>query len=114
MVGRDDRTNDANRKSIKELTKDLDNTKPILLMDHQPYHLDRTAAAGVDFQLSGHTHRGQIFPINLVTDNVYEKSHGYLQKGNTHIYVSSGLGLWGGKFRIGSQSEYLVLTISGK
>lgn len=114
VVGRDDRTNEENRKSVMELTKDLDHTKPILLMDHQPYHLDRSAAAGVDFQLSGHTHRGQIFPINLVTDMIYEKSHGYLQIDNTHIYVSSGIGLWGGKFRIGTQSEYLVMEMSGK
>ena len=114
VVGRDDRTNEVNRKSVVELTNGLDHSKPILLMDHQPYHLDRTEAAGVDFQLSGHTHRGQIFPINIVTDYVYEKSHGYLKKGNTHIYVSSGIGLWGGKFRIGTQSEYLVLEISGK
>lgn len=114
VVGRDDRTNDEHRKSIIELTKDLDHTKPIIVMDHQPYHLDRAAAAGVDFQLSGHTHQGQIFPINMVTNYVYEKSHGYIQKDNTHIYVSSGIGLWGGKFRIGTQSEYLVLGISGK
>ena len=114
VVGRDDRTNDVNRKSVIELTKDLDHTKPILLMDHQPYHLDRIEVAGVDFQLSGHTHRGQIFPINLVTDMVYEKSHGYIQKGKSHIYVTSGIGLWGGKFRIGTQSEYLVLEMSGK
>lgn len=114
VVGRDDRTNDINRQSVAELTKNLDHNKPILLMDHQPYHLERAEAAGVDFQLSGHTHRGQVFPINLVTDMVYEKSWGYLQKGNTHIYVSSGIGLWGGKFRIGTQSEYLVLEISGK
>ena len=114
VVGRDDRTNDVNRKSVIELTKDLDHTKPILLMDHQPYLLDRTEVAGVDFQLSGHTHRGQIFPINLVTDMVYEKSHGYIQKGKSHIYVTSGIGLWGGKFRIGTQSEYLVLEMSGK
>ncbi len=114
VVGRDDRSNDMKRKSVVELTKDLDHTKPILLMDHQPYQLDSTEVAGVDFQLSGHTHRGQIFPINLITDRVYEKSHGYLQENNTHIYVSSGIGLWGGKFRIGTQSEYLVLEISGK
>ena len=114
VVGRDDRTNEGNRKSVMELTKDLDHTKPILLMDHQPYHLDKSAEAGVDFQLSGHTHRGQIFPINLVTDMIYEKSHGYLQIDNTHIYVSSGIGLWGGKFRIGTQSEYLVMEMSGK
>ena len=114
VVGRDDRANDMNRKSLNELTKDLDHSKPILLMDHQPYHLDRTEAAGIDFQLSGHTHRGQIFPINLVTDRVYEKSHGYLRKGNSHIYVTSGIGLWGGKFRIGTQSEYLVMEMAGR
>jgi hypothetical protein len=114
VVGRDDRTNEGNRKSVMELTKDLDHTKPILQMDHQPYHLDKSAEAGIDFQLSGHTHRGQIFPINLVTDMIYEKSHGYLQIDNTHIYVSSGIGLWGGKFRIGTQSEYLVMEMSGK
>ncbi|MBO7418608.1 MAG: metallophosphoesterase [Bacteroidaceae bacterium] len=114
IVGRDDRANDYNRKSLADLTKDLDHSKPILLLDHQPYHLNNAVTAGVDFQLSGHTHRGQIFPISLITDMVYEKSHGYLRKGNTHIYVTSGIGLWGGKFRIGTQSEYLVLEMAGQ
>ena len=114
VVGRDDRNNETNRKSVVELTKGLDHSKPILLLDHQPYHLDRSEAAGVDFQLSGHTHRGQVFPLNWVTDYVYEKSWGYLQKGNTHIYVSSGIGLWGGKFRIGTQSEYVVIEMAGR
>ena len=114
IVGRDDRSNDINRKSVSELVKDLDSSKPILLLDHQPYHLERTEAAGIDFQLSGHTHRGQVFPISWVTDAIYEKSWGYLQKGKTHIYVSSGIGLWGGKFRIGTQSEYLVMEMAGQ
>jgi predicted MPP superfamily phosphohydrolase len=86
----------------------------IILLDHQPYHLEEAEQNGVDLQLSGHTHRGQIFPINLVTDRVYEKSHGYLRKGNSHIYVTSGIGLWGGKFRIGTQSEYLVMEMAGR
>ena len=114
VIGRDDRTNDRGRKSLKELTEGLDKSKPILVMDHQPYELDKVEEAGVDFQLSGHTHRGQVFPISLVTDMVYEVSHGYKQKGNSHIYVSSGIGLWGGKYRIGTQSEYLVLKMAGR
>ena len=114
VIGRDDRTNERGRKSIEELTRSLDKNKTILLMDHQPYELEKAEEAGVDFQLSGHTHRGQVFPISLITDMVYEISHGYLQKGNSHFYVSSGIGLWGGKFRIGTQSEYVVIKMAGQ
>lgn len=113
VVGRDDRTN-ANRKSLEELTASLDKSKPIILLDHQPYHLEEAEANGIDFQFSGHTHRGQIWPISLITDLMYEKSHGFLRKGNTQIYVSSGIGIWGGKFRIGSQSEYVVADMKLK
>ncbi|KAA6317003.1 3' 5'-cyclic adenosine monophosphate phosphodiesterase CpdA, partial [termite gut metagenome] len=58
------------------------------------------------------THYGQIFPISLITEMMYEKAHGYLKKGDSHIYVSSGLGLWGGKFRIGTRSEYVVIHLT--
>ena len=111
VVGRDDRSN-SKRKTIEELTATLDKSKPIFLIDHQPYHLEEAAKNEIDFQLSGHTHRGQVFPISLITDKMYEKSHGYIQKENTHIYVTSGLGIWGGKFRIGSRSEYVVIMVN--
>lgn len=110
VLGRDDRMN-PNRRSIAELTEGLDRSKPILMLDHQPYHLEEAEQNGIDLQLSGHTHRGQVWPVNWITDMLYEVSHGYKQKGNSHIYVSSGLGLWGGKFRIGSRSEYVVLNL---
>lgn len=112
IVGRDDRTN-RNRRSLEELLSPLDHSRPILVLDHQPRELDEVARLGVDFQFSGHTHRGQVFPANILVDRMYELSHGYLAKGKSHFYVSSGLGIWGGKFRIGSQSEYLVLTLGG-
>jgi predicted MPP superfamily phosphohydrolase len=73
--------------------------------------LERTAAAGVDFQFSGHTHYGQVWPISWIEDAIYECAYGSLTKGNTRIYVSSGIGIWGGKFRIGTQSEYVVLML---
>jgi predicted MPP superfamily phosphohydrolase len=85
-----------------------------ILLDHQPYHLEEAEEAGVDFQFSGHTHRGQVWPISWVTDALYEKSWGHLQKGDTHYYISSGLGIWGAKIRIGTRSEYLVLHINSK
>jgi predicted MPP superfamily phosphohydrolase len=82
-----------------------------ILLDHQPYNLDRAEAADIDFQLSGHTHRGQVWPISWITDHIYECSWGNHQRGNTRYYVSSGIGIWGGKFRIGTQSEYVVANI---
>lgn len=111
LVGRDDRIN-SKRKALKDLVEGLDKTKPIFVLDHQPYNLEEAEINGVDLQLSGHTHQGQIWPISLVTRMLYEVDHGFLKKGDTNIYVSSGIGLWGGKFRIGTQSEYIVIDIN--
>ena len=108
IIGRDDRTN-MRRKQLKDFS--VDNNNYIIVLDHQPYNLDRAEAAGVDFQLSGHTHRGQVWPISWITDRVYECSWGSHKRGNTQFYVSSGIGIWGGKFRIGTQSEYVVATL---
>lgn len=110
LVGRDDRIN-SKRKSLSELTQTLDTTKPIILLDHQPYNLEETAKNGIDLQFSGHTHNGQLPPVSWITKRMYEVSHGYISKGNSHIYVSSGIGIWGGKFRIGTHSEYVVITL---
>jgi len=110
VVGRDDRSN-SKRQPINELIASLDKSKPIILLDHQPYNLEEAEENKIDLQISGHTHRGQIWPVSLVTDLIYEKSHGFLKKGQTNIYVSSGIGIWGGKFRIGTQSEYVVIDI---
>ena len=118
IIGRDDRSN-RNRKSVhklmggrEQLTTMCRQSPYIIVLDHQPYHLEHSEAAGVDFQLSGHTHRGQVWPISWITDAVYECSWGTYHRGHTQYYVSSGLGIWGGKFRIGTQSEYVVATIS--
>ena len=117
VIGRDDRSN-MRRKPLEDLVATacsdslLRSSRPyIILLDHQPYKLDRSDKAGIDFQFSGHTHRGQVWPISWITDRIYEKSWGSYQLGNTRFYVSSGLGIWGGKFRIGTQSEYIVATI---
>ena len=110
IIGRDDRTN-PHRKAMGRLAREADHTKFTILLDHQPYHLEQTEKAGIDFQLSGHTHRGQVWPISWITDRLYECSWGRHQRGRTSYYVSSGIGIWGGKFRIGTQSEYAVMEI---
>ena len=110
LIGRDDRTN-RERRSVADIMKDADRSKYMILLDHQPYELEKTEQAGIDFQISGHTHRGQVWPISWITDAVYECSWGSYQRGKTQYYVSSGLGIWGGKYRIGTQSEYVVATL---
>lgn len=113
ITGRDDRTN-PERRELVELISGIDKNKPLILLDHQPLHLEEAEKNGIDIQLSGHTHKGQVWPISLITNLLFEKSYGEYQKGDTRYYISSGLGIWGGKFRIGTRSEYVVLRISAK
>jgi predicted MPP superfamily phosphohydrolase len=115
LIGRIDRDSfrfyRKERMSLGELMKQADTTKPVILLDHQPFHLDETAKYGIDLQLSGHTHNGQMWPLNYVTAMIYELSYGYLKKGNTNFIVSSGYGLWGPRVRSGSRSEVLLVNI---
>ena len=116
LVGRIDR--DAfrfygkQRLPLNELMKQADTSKPVILLDHQPFHLDESVKNGVDLQLSGHTHNGQMWPLNYITRMIYEVSYGYQKRGDTHIIVSSGYGLWGPRVRSGSNSEVLLINIT--
>ena len=111
IIGRDDRTN-FRRDSLGILMKKADRSKYCILLDHQPYHLDQAERQQVDFQFSGHTHHGQVWPISWITEHVYECAFGAHQRGQTHYYITSGIGLWGGKFRIGTRSEYVIITLT--
>jgi hypothetical protein len=111
IIGRDDRSN-PHRDSLGILMKKADRKKYCILLDHQPYHLEQAEQQQVDFQFSGHTHHGQVWPISWITEHLYECAYGRHQRGSTHYYVSSGLGIWGGKYRIGTRSEYVVVTIA--
>lgn len=110
IIGRDDRFN-KERLTLRDLVDKVDVTQPLFLLDHQPYFLEEAEENGIDLQISGHTHNGQLWPLNLIVDKIYEVGHGYKKKGNTHIYVSSGLGLWGPEYRVGTQSELVILNI---
>jgi predicted MPP superfamily phosphohydrolase len=111
LIGRDDRSN-HDRKPLSQLIALTDPQKPVLVLDHQPYELSQAGDAGADLLFCGHTHRGQVWPMNLLTDRLFELSYGYAKRGKTHIYVSSGLALWGPPFRIGSHSEMVVFNLS--
>ncbi|MCC8018887.1 MAG: metallophosphoesterase [Rikenellaceae bacterium] len=110
LAGRDDRTN-PRRKPLWRLLEGADRSLPLVVADHQPADLSEAVREGAALQVSGHTHRGQVWPFNWVTDRIYEDSHGLIDKDGTKVFVSSGLGIWGGKFRIGTVSEYVVIFI---
>lgn len=110
LVGREDDQNKA-KKPLSEILKDVDKNYPIIVMNHQPHKLDEEVDQGADIALYGHTHNGQIFPNNILIKRLYEHPYGYLKKGNTNIYVSSGLGLAGPQYRIGTVSEIAVFNV---
>ena len=110
IIGRDDDSNKG-RKPLEELAFRCDPARFTILLDHQPYRLEEAQKAGIDFQFSGHTHYGQMWPLNWITDAIFEDAFGPLQKGGTQYYVSSGLGIWGSPFRVGTRSEWVVLTL---
>ncbi len=116
LVGREDRSGrafgGAPRKPLAELMAGVDMNLPVILMDHQPLRLEEASDAGVDLQLSGHTHHGQLWPFNYITEKVYEVSWGYLRKGGTQYYVSCGAGTWGPPIRTGNRPEVVRLKLT--
>ncbi|TFG53861.1 MAG: metallophosphoesterase [Candidatus Aminicenantes bacterium] len=90
----------------------FDDRLSVILLDHQPAHLEEANRAGVDLQLSGHTHAGQLFPLDLINRMVWELNWGYLRKGDTQYYVTSGVGTWGPPVRTGSRPEIVRIHLT--
>ncbi len=111
IVGRDDRSN-RHRKELSELLSECGDSLFSIVVDHQPYQLAKSNELGVDLQLSGHTHHGQVWPLSLLTNYLYEQSYGYRKWSHSHIFVSSGLSLWGPPFRIGTHSDLAIIRIT--
>lgn len=115
LVGRRDTdkpgTEDGTRAEISELTKDLDKTKPIFVLSHEPDELQKTADAGADIDFSGHTHDGQLFPGNLTIGLFWENPCGMIKKDNMYSIVTSGVGVYGTFMRVGTDAEICSIDI---
>jgi predicted MPP superfamily phosphohydrolase len=120
LVGRADRTairyDGTERLDISDIVSSslpggVSITRPLIVMDHQPLGLDESMKYGADLQLSGHTHRGQIFPFNFIIASMYEKSYGLFKKGSTNYYISSGAGVWGPPVRTVGRPEIVIINI---
>lgn len=99
---------------LAEIMTGIDKSLPIILLKHSPTDLEEARDAGVDLQLSGHTHQGQLFPNNFITKMMYEIDWGYLQKGSLQVIVSTGFGTWGPPMRIGNTPETVDLLVNFK
>lgn len=110
IVGRED-DHAEKRKPLSDIMQHVDKQLPVIVMNHEPKKLSEESTEQVDLAVYGHTHNGQLFPNNLIMSLIYEVGHGYKKKENTHIYVTSGLGLAGPQYRIATISEIVVLNL---
>ena len=110
IICRDDASN-RRRQPLDKLLSGVDNSRLTLLIDHQPREIAEKDSAKIDIQFSGHTHNGQIWPGNIVTALLFEQASGYRKWEHSHVYVSSGVSLWGPPLRIGTNSEIVVFKI---
>lgn len=87
--------------------------KPVIVLDHNPQGVEEAAAAGADLVLCGHTHRGQYFPVNVLTHFYYggKLNHGYSRQGRTQVIVSSGTGFFQVPLRVGTDSEICCIDL---
>ena len=116
IVGREDRSSrqfgGKRRKELSDIMKDVDKSLPVIMMDHQPFNLEQAAQNDVDLQISGHTHNGQLWPFNYIVEKIYDLAWGYKVIGNTHYYVSCGVGGWGPPIRTGSRPEIINIKLN--
>ena len=99
---------------MHELMAGIDTTKPIIVLDHQPWSFAEMRMNRVDLGLHGHTHNGQLWPYPIVMKWIYECPFGYYQKGGVQHFVSCGYGCAGPAYRVGTRSEIVVLHIRFK
>ena len=115
LAGRDEATKETIAGGrclpLDDILAGIDTGLPVILMDHNPARMSETKGRPVDLSLGGHTHDGQLWPIGLITERVYEISRGYRKIGATHFFVSQGFGTWGPPVRIGTDSEIVHIML---
>ena len=110
LLCRDDAFN-RERLSVEELVSGTVKEGFTILIDHQPYGIAKKDSLGIDLQISGHTHNGQVWPGSVIIDRLFEQGSGYRKWKNSHVYVSSGISLWGPPLRIGTRGDIAVFRI---
>ena len=98
-------------KPVRGIKKTAFEDLPVFLLDHSPYQLDAACNNDIALQLSGHTHYGQVWPINYIMELMYELPVGYKEMNHTHFFVTSGIQGWGTPIRTVGESEIMVIHV---
>lgn len=116
IIGREDkdktRFTGIPRKSLEQLKKESHPELPSILLDHQPVEYNEVQNQSINLMISGHTHKGQLWPFNYITNAMFENHYGLMQKNGTAFYTSCGYGTWGPPVRIGNRPELVVFEIT--
>ena len=99
------------RKESGDIFKEVDATKPLFVLDHEPREYDELEKAGVDLMMAGHTHDGQLWPTKIATDIIWENAYGLWVKNAFHAITTSGLGLFGPNMRVGTIAEVCIIHV---
>lgn len=99
------------RKESGDIFKEVDTTKPLFVLDHEPREYDELEKAGVDLMMAGHTHDGQLWPAKIATDIIWENPYGLWVKNAFHAITTSGLGLFGPNMRVGTIAEVCIIHV---
>ena len=99
------------RKESGDLFKEVDVSKPIMVLDHEPREYDELEKAGVDLMMAGHTHDGQLLPTKIATDIIWENPYGLWVKNAFHAITTSGLGLFGPNMLVGTIAEVCIIHV---
>lgn len=112
LVGRKEVTV-GTRKEMETLIQNVNMNKPVIVLDHQPMDLKENSKLGIDVEISGHTHAGQMFPAGQLSEmlKINEMNYGIRTIDNFHAIVSSGMGMWGYAMRTSNHSEIVELTL---
>lgn len=102
------------RKSADEIKEEIDSTKPLLVLDHEPRDYDELETIGTDLMMAGHTHDGQLWPTKIATDIIWTNPYGLYVNNNFHAITTSGLGLFGPNMRVGTIAEVCIIHIKFK
>lgn len=116
IAGRGDASwgNASGRESSQEILEGVDHGKFIIMVDHQPIEAMENSEQGVDLQLSGHTHAGQIWPVGVLSELTGVLNYGEYQKADCRVIVSSGFTGWGYPIRTEGRCEYVMISIIGQ
>lgn len=115
IVGRKD-ARIKERQRVETLLQNIEVSKPIIVLDHQPKDLKENSKLHVDLQISGHTHAGQMLPIGQLAElvGVNEMNYGIRTMDDFHAIVTSGMGTWGYPLRTSKHCEMVIINMHGE